>query len=1371
MNLMPGGVITHTPNSSTLSSLVNLNVIGDFNLQAGATIVVNGLGYAGGMPCSTHTSGYGPGGGGTGATGAGPGVLPLGGGGGGHAGMGGNGENANTGQPSNPINGGASYDNYIDPTDLGSGGGGGRSQGCVDGLGGYGGGTVLISIGGTLVLNGTITADGLPGHPAGGFDGDSGGGGGAGGTVKITAGSLSGTGSIHANVGPGAISGGVGGGGGGGGIVSIRVTDQNTSNLSVQANRGSGAGGSAAGGAGIAATRSGTKPNFDLVLGGLSAGLSVAPQAMTPIHGTNLSFGLMTLNNSAINFDSGSVVSLDNLVIVGTASLKAASISWNANAIVMPGAVFQMAATSSNGPLMVNSGGTFVQINTTPLTFTSVMVHPGGTMRHGINSTSRSSVLNLNVTDDFNLPAGATIIADGLGYTGSSGNQVGAGPGGGGKGYRSGGGGGHGGAGGAGSEGSSGETSYDSALFPTELGSQGGGSTAGGGIAGGAGGGAVLLRVGGTLTLDGLISANGVAGAPEPYYGTGGGGGGGGTININAAALAGTGVLRANGGGGTSVGGSGGGGGRIALNVTQSHAASLSIAALSGNGGGSTGINGGAGTIVEKNPGATHCSLTVGSSTRIPQAHTPVTDSPLTLAAVSLTNATLIFTGSSTSVDSLVVIGSATLKAPSLIAGSLVIQGTMTAAFGDLTLGNNPLEIRTGGILTWSEGSLSNVNLIVRNGGLFEQESSLPLNFTSIRMDPGAQITHRPNGLTQSSILNLNVSGNMIVQSGSAISVDGKGYTRYGGNQVGAGPGGGGKGYRSGGGGGHGGAGGAGSEGSSGEATYDSALFPTELGSQGGGSTAGGGIAGGAGGGAVLLQVGGTLTLDGLISANGVAGAPEPYYGTGGGGGGGGTININAAALAGTGVLRANGGGGTSVGGSGGGGGRIALSYGAKTASYALLVAGGTGTGNGNAGTILDNNQLVGFSNTNSPPTVTFSQLQETLSASQSLTETLSAQALDFSGATSTGVTPGTFSQAQMRLVTLQSGSLAGNGFFRGAWTLGLADGAFLSGLWQGAAFLTQAPRRMVLKGVLAGGIRGVLEGVLTESVPGSGNFDRMSLSCGATQIGNQFGASRLHFSGSAPAPQSTQYPGTALNLRQSSLTGQTSGYEVGPLENTFTLVTVNSPGNPYNGEGFFLPTYSSTFGTGVGWAYAVANYSQVARLSGLYDQPIRSRFEGILVAKAPRSLLLTLERLDVGAPIQPLLSVLTTHPHVAFPGAVESHLITIRNDGFAAATGVSVVVGLTDWADFVSASGSYVVYNVASWRNTKLYSPTPFVRWDIAQIPPRSAVKLNYQARFRLMAPGGPQPHEFLTGGHVELLSKAWADQVFAHYPVGGTP
>jgi hypothetical protein len=92
--------------------------------------------------------------------------------------------------------------------------------------------------------------------------------------------------------------------------------------------------------------------------------------------------------------------------------------------------------------------------------------------------------------------------------------------------------------------------------------------------------------------------------------------------------------------------------------------------------------------------------------------------------------------------------------------------------------------------------------------------------------------------------------------------------------------------------------------------------------------------------------------------------------------------------------------------------------------------------------------------------------------------------------------------------------------------------------------------------------------------------------------------------------------------------------------------------------------------------------------------------------------------------------------------------------------------------ADYVYANGNNVVYNVANyWPVSELYSPTPFVRWDVPVIPARSAMTFSYEAHFRNPATGGPLAHTSISGGSVEVMTTSWANQLFAAYPVGGAP
>jgi len=172
--------------------------------------------------------------------------------------------------------------------------------------------------------------------------------------------------------------------------------------------------------------------------------------------------------------------------------------------------------------------------------------------------------------------------------------------------------------------------------------------------------------------------------------------------------------------------------------------------------------------------------------------------------------------------------------------------------------------------------------------------------------------------LTFNGAVKLNCT-NLIIDPGSRISADYKGYSGGEAGENGLGLGGGvfGGGTR-GSGGGYGGMGGDDSEGISGGETYGSITEPLDLGSGGAGGSA---TWGGAGGGAIFLDVSGTLWIDGDITATGKNVISYP-------GGSGGSIYIIANIIEGNGKITANGGYGgnnQSNNGGAGGGGRIAI--------------------------------------------------------------------------------------------------------------------------------------------------------------------------------------------------------------------------------------------------------------------------------------------------------------------------------------------------------------------------------------------------------------------------------------------------------------
>ncbi|HAF96622.1 MAG TPA: hypothetical protein DCG50_11345, partial [Elusimicrobia bacterium] len=271
-------------------------------------------------------------------------------------------------------------------------------------------------------------------------------------------------------------------------------------------------------------------------------------------------------------------------------------------------------------------------------------------------------------------------------------------------------------------------------------------------------------------------------------------------------------------------------------------------------------------------------------------------------------------------------------------------------AFHSLALGD--AQGLSAPILLISTGITFTGNLTLNRNAVLTQGTTEPIHAANLYMLAGSKIEHTANTDLKRSVVNLEVAGDFVMESGSSITVDGLGYAGGSHGVAGYGPGKGIATYWFGSGAGHGGQGDC--FGYAGCSAYDLLANPTDLGSGGGGGSCYDGR-GGNGGGAVILTVGGVFNHNGIISANGNSGVNNS-----GAGGAGGTININAGNLSGNGIVTVN--GGHSPGwdnGSGGGGGRIAIRVsGSNTAALAMTANSGVGpSGNGGAGTIYVDNR------------------------------------------------------------------------------------------------------------------------------------------------------------------------------------------------------------------------------------------------------------------------------------------------------------------------------------------------------------------------------------------------------------------------------
>ena len=211
--------------------------------------------------------------------------------------------------------------------------------------------------------------------------------------------------------------------------------------------------------------------------------------------------------------------------------------------------------------LTVSGGATVLPIPPFPI-LSNLWVGAGGAMTMRTNETN----LFLHILRDVTISAGGSPAVDGKGFALGLGIAPGAALAG------TGAGGGYGGAGGNSSAGAAGGTNFGSATKPVDRGS-GGGSGANSYFGGSEGGGAVQMIVGGTLRVDGALSANGNPGLQDDS-----GGGSGGSVWITAGAVTGSGNLSATGGDGDLFGGGGGGGGRIAIySPTNTFAGSINV--------------------------------------------------------------------------------------------------------------------------------------------------------------------------------------------------------------------------------------------------------------------------------------------------------------------------------------------------------------------------------------------------------------------------------------------------------------------------------------------------------------------------------------------------------------------------------------------------------------------------------------------------------------------------------------------------------------------------------------------------------------------------------------------------------------------------
>lgn len=435
------------------------------------------------------------------------------------------------------------------------------------GHGGYGGGDAINggaydSITSPAAAGSGGSSSGFAGPPPYGYGGD------GGGALALSAsGTLTVNGRLSANGG----NGGYNSGGGSGGSLYLSYINQLVGNGVISANGGSFGSGAAGGGGG---GRIAMICHSNAFTGLISAygGNGQYPGGAGTIY-------TYVAGNQTLLVDNGG--------LAGTNTPLSSSFT-------MPGAPFNL-----------NISGAATVVPLTPLPLVSNL-----TLAAGSTLTVPAAQSNLFIAVQNNANLAGSVIVDNLGYAQTNGPGTGSTI------SDNGSGGGYGGVGGNSSSGAPGGITYGSATQPTDFGSGGGygvATTTGGSE----GGGALRISVGGTLNVDGNISANGDYGWQDNS-----GGGSGGSVWINATTLTGAGNISALGGSGAPAGGGGGGGGRIAIYAPTNLFTGI------------TNANGGSGANAGQ-PGTVFYSSTFGNFEIVSQSPTGLVNN--VVSAVDLT--------------------------------------------------------------------------------------------------------------------------------------------------------------------------------------------------------------------------------------------------------------------------------------------------------------------------------------------------------------------------------------------------------------------------------------------------------------------------------------------------------------------------------------------------------------------------------------------------------------------------------------------------------------------------------------------------------------------------------------------------------------
>src|SRR3990172_2472926 len=338
------------------------------------------------------------------------------------------------------------------------------------------------------------------------------------------------------------------------------------------------------------------------------------------------------------------------------------------------------------------------------------------------------------------------------------------------------------------------------------------------------------------------------------------------------------------------------------------------------------------------------------------------------------------------------------------------------------------------------------------------------------------------------------------------------------------------------------------------------------------------------------------------------------------------------------------------------------------------------------------------------------------------LTETLLSQKAVMNNVEVSGDFSSTLNFTELEFVHINTGSFAGKGFSKGTCEVTL-EGVSYKGEWSGVLFQKSQERKIYLKGAITGEIDATVEGNLTESVSESGTYDQYQATWKIGRLKNSETSATIYLNGTVSYQESAEYSNTEIRFLQTNIERALSGDYEDTVNIVSTHLRVMSEGNPYEGEGFSIISYTSESGTGEGWTYDKAVSPDQAELSGLCTSPYYGIASGTLIKK---TLYLSIKRIDKGLPPMADLEVKTWGPQRVSPGQTVDYMIEYRNDGTRSADDSVVVVQLPDEVEYISSTNAGIYKwetNEVIWKLGSLLpldkgnlSVKVTVKWGLSQ-------------------------------------------------------